>query len=36
MHYDFTAAPPPMCPRPSNPVFQHVVTTYAGEAMREG
>src|SRR3954447_15930191 len=32
MHYDFTAIPDADVPRAVEPVFQHVVTTYASEA----
>jgi hypothetical protein len=32
MHYDFTAIPDADVPQAAEPVFQHVVTTYAGEA----
>src|SRR5881398_551264 len=32
MHYDFTAIPDADVPQAVEPVFQHVVTTYASEA----
>ncbi|MBV8608688.1 MAG: hypothetical protein JO034_14660, partial [Singulisphaera sp.] len=32
MHYEFTAIPDAVIPRAVEPVFQHVVTTYASEA----
>src|SRR3954453_20861336 len=32
MHYDFVAVPDADVPRAVEPVFQHVVTTYASEA----
>jgi uncharacterized damage-inducible protein DinB len=32
MHYDFTAIPDTAIPRAAEPVFQHLLTTYASEA----
>jgi hypothetical protein len=32
MHYDFIAIPDAAVPQATEPVFQHVVTTYASEA----
>src|SRR5881398_219384 len=32
MHYDFTAIPDADVPQAVEPIFQHVVTTYASEA----
>src|SRR6516162_7343901 len=32
MHYDFTAIPDADVPQAVDPIFQHVVTTYASEA----
>jgi hypothetical protein len=32
MHYDFTAVPDADVPQAVEPVFLHVVTTYASEA----
>ena len=32
MHYDFIAIPDAVVPQAAEPVFQHVVTTYASEA----
>jgi hypothetical protein len=32
MHYEFTAIPDSQIPRAVEPVFQHIVTTYVGEA----
>lgn len=32
MHYDFTAIPDAEVPQAVEPIFQHVVTTYASEA----
>jgi hypothetical protein len=32
MHYDFTAIPDADVPQAVEPIFQHVLTTYASEA----
>jgi hypothetical protein len=37
MHYDFVAIPPSDVPRASNPLFQHLLDTYASDyATRNG
>ena len=36
MHYDFIAIPDADVPQAVEPIFQHILTTYAGETNKTG